>query len=61
MGTDAESVVDPRLCVRGVSGLRVVDVSVFPTLVSGNTNGPALATAWRASEIILEDARKTTV
>lgn len=59
MGTDAESVVDPRLCVRGVSGLRVVDVSVFPTLVSGNTNGPALATAWRASEIIIEDARKS--
>lgn len=59
MGTDVESVVDPRLCVRGVSGLRVVDVSVFPTPVSGNTNGPALATAWRASEIILEDARNS--
>ena len=59
MGTDVESVVDPRLCVRGVSGLRVVDASVFPTPVSGNTNGPALATAWRASEIILEDARSS--
>jgi hypothetical protein len=59
MGTDAESVVDHRLCVRGVSGLRVADVSVFPTLVSGNTNGPAMATAWRAAEIILEDARNS--
>jgi len=59
MGTDAESVVGPRLCVRGVSGLRVADVSVFPTLVSANTNGPAMATAWRAAEIILEDARNS--
>lgn len=56
MGTDANSVVDERLHVRGVSGLRVADISIFPTLVSGNTNGPAMAAAWRASEIILEDA-----
>jgi choline dehydrogenase-like flavoprotein len=56
MGTDAHSVVDERLRVRGVHGLRVADLSVFPTLVSGNTNGPAMATGWRASELILEDA-----
>lgn len=60
MGTDADSVVDPRLCVRGVSGLRIGDVSVFPTLISANTNAAAMATAWRASELILEDARKPT-
>jgi choline dehydrogenase-like flavoprotein len=35
----------------------VVDLSSFPTQVSGNTNGPAMAFAWRASEMILEDAR----
>lgn len=55
MGTDADSVVDPRLNVRGVSGLRVVDLSIFPTQVSGNTNGPVMATAWRAAELILAD------
>lgn len=57
MGNDAMSVLDDRLCVRGVTGLRVVDLSVFPTLISGNTNGPAMAIAWRASDLILEDAR----
>ncbi len=56
MGTDADSVVDPELRVRGVSGLRVVDISVLPTQISGNTNGPAMATAWRASEFILAAA-----
>jgi choline dehydrogenase-like flavoprotein len=53
MGADAASVVDPKLRVRGVEGLRVVDTSVFPTLVSGNTNAPAMATALRASQFIL--------
>ncbi len=56
MGIDDDSVVDARLRVRGVSNLRVVDISVLPTQVSGNTNGPAMATGWRASELILEDA-----
>ncbi|MFS0736629.1 GMC family oxidoreductase N-terminal domain-containing protein [Sphingomonas sp. 1P06PA] len=55
MGTDADSVVDPRLRVRGVEGLRVCDISVLPTQVSGNTNGPAMATGWRGAELILED------
>jgi choline dehydrogenase-like flavoprotein len=55
MGTDAGSVVDERLRVRGVGGLRVVDISVMPTMISGNTNGPAMAIAWRAAELILQD------
>ena len=53
MGQDAMAVVDPTLRVRGVSGLRVVDCSVMPTLVSGNTNGPVMAIAWRAADLIL--------
>jgi choline dehydrogenase-like flavoprotein len=55
MGHDSNSVVDPRLRVRGVDGLRVVDTSVFPFMLSGNTNGPAMATAWRAADLILEE------
>ena len=58
MGTDAaNSVVDARCRVHGLQGLRVVDCSIMPTPVSGNTNGPAIALAQRASELILEDAR----
>jgi choline dehydrogenase-like flavoprotein len=56
MGNDALAVVDSRLRVHGVDGLRVVDCSVMPTLVSGNTNGPAMALAWHAASLILEDA-----
>jgi choline dehydrogenase-like flavoprotein len=55
MGKDEASVVDPRLRVRGVDSLRVVDTSVFPFMLSGNTNGPATAIAWRAADLILED------
>lgn len=58
MGRDAQSVVDERARVRGVTGLRVVDCSIMPGLISGNTNGPAMATGWRAADLILEDAAK---
>ena len=58
MGADpATSATDARCRVHGIGGLRVVDCSIMPTLVSGNTNGPALAVAARAAELILEDAR----
>ncbi len=53
MGADAESVVDPQLRVRGVSGLRVVDTSIMPTIVSGNTNAPAMAIGLRAADFML--------
>jgi choline dehydrogenase len=52
MGTDERAVVDPDLRVRGVRGLRVADTSIMPTLVSGNTNGPAMAIGWHAAERI---------
>ena len=57
MGTDRLAVLDSRLRVRGVAGLRVMDLSVTPTMISGNTNGPMMAMAWRAADLILEDAR----
>lgn len=54
MGDFSDAVVDEKLRVKGVEGLRVVDGSVMPTMVSANTNGPIMAMAWRASALILE-------
>ncbi|WP_277187378.1 GMC family oxidoreductase [Caballeronia sp. BR00000012568055] len=63
MGTDNDpaAVVDSRLRVIGVRGLRVVDASVMPNITSGNTNSPTLMIAERASEMIREDRRNIDV
>jgi choline dehydrogenase-like flavoprotein len=55
MGSDALAVVDNKLRVYGVCGLRVADASIMPTLVSGTINAAVMAVAWRASELILQD------
>jgi choline dehydrogenase-like flavoprotein len=57
MGADVRAVVDPELKVRGVQQLRVVDTSVFPFMLAGNTQAPAMAVAWRAADIIKRTRR----
>jgi choline dehydrogenase len=57
MGQDRLAVVDEKLCVRGLHGLRVVDASIMPNVVSGNTNAAVVMVAEKASDLIQERAR----
>jgi choline dehydrogenase len=61
MGSDANAVVDARLRVHGIAGLRVIDASIMPTITSGNTNSPTLMIAERGSDMLREDRKKSSI
>lgn len=55
MGTGEDAVVDPKLRVRGIDGLRVADASVMPVLIGGHTNAPAIMIGERAARFVLDE------
>ena len=57
MGSDATSVVDDRLRVHGIAGLRVIDASIMPRITSGNTNAPVYVIAEHGARMLIEDER----
>ena len=57
MGAGSDAVVDPRLCVLGIKGLRVADASIMPQVVGGNTNAPSIMIGEKCAAMVLDDAR----
>lgn len=58
MGSDALAVVDDHLHVRGLAALRVIDASVMPSVVSGNTNAAVVMIAEKGADMVIQDAKQ---